>query len=94
MKYDITKDPPTIPPKMVAPLNSVEFNQASMLSISSYLILGPFSSPSPLSSTQIFYLNLSFCAYKIDKICLNELVIYDDTGAESGFREEIASPKK
>ncbi|CAB4282035.1 unnamed protein product [Prunus armeniaca] len=49
MKYDITKDPPTIPPKMVAPLNSVEFNQA---------------------------------------------MIYDDTGAESGFREEIASPKK
>ncbi|XP_021806840.1 uncharacterized protein LOC110750783 [Prunus avium] len=43
MKYDITKDPPTIPPKMVAPLNSVEFNQAR---------------------------------------------------AESGFREEIASPKK
>ncbi|BBH04543.1 hypothetical protein Prudu_015715 [Prunus dulcis] len=43
MKYDITKDPPTMPPKMVAPLNSVEFNQAR---------------------------------------------------AESGFREEIASPKK
>ncbi|BFG33721.1 hypothetical protein CerSpe_199940 [Prunus speciosa] len=43
MKDDITKDPPTIPPKMVAPLNSVEFNQAR---------------------------------------------------AESGFREEIASPKK
>ncbi|XP_034217955.1 uncharacterized protein LOC117629548 isoform X2 [Prunus dulcis] len=42
MKYDITKDPPTMPPKMVAPLNSVEFNQAR---------------------------------------------------AESGFREEIASPK-